>query len=134
MHHDSLLVDRPASLDGPGQSDQSGVRPDEGGRRPRALPEPAAPPAGGRAPVPDLLGEQVTGSARARHGAQVAPGEPGDEQRRLRGSQHGPPGRQDPAAAASRTRALADALDPDTGPGEQVLRVALAAAGIGGAA
>lgn len=41
---------------------------------------------------------------------------------------------QDPAVAAARTRALAEALAPDTGPGEQVLRVALAAAGIGGAA
>ncbi|GHG13229.1 hypothetical protein ACFFSH_31520 [Streptomyces filamentosus] len=41
---------------------------------------------------------------------------------------------QDPAATEARTRALAEALAPETGPGERVLRVALAAAGIGGAA
>lgn len=41
---------------------------------------------------------------------------------------------RDPAAVAFRTRALAEALAPEAGPGEQVLRVALAAAGIGGAA
>ncbi|MHC3392304.1 PLP-dependent aminotransferase family protein [Streptomyces lavendulocolor] len=41
---------------------------------------------------------------------------------------------RDPATVAPRTRALAEALAPEDGPGEQVLRVALAAAGIGGAA
>ncbi|MFJ4003829.1 hypothetical protein ACIPWL_10270 [Streptomyces sp. NPDC090023] len=41
---------------------------------------------------------------------------------------------RDPATAAPRTRSLAEALAPDAGTGEQVLRVALAAAGIGGAA
>lgn len=41
---------------------------------------------------------------------------------------------RDPATVAPRTRALAEALAPDAGPGEQVLRVALAAAGIGGTA
>lgn len=41
---------------------------------------------------------------------------------------------QDPASLVPRTRALAESLEPDAGPGEQVLRVALAAAGIGGAA
>ena len=40
---------------------------------------------------------------------------------------------QDPAALAPRTRALVEAYQPD-GPGEQVLRVALAAAGIEGGA
>ncbi|MFJ5635169.1 hypothetical protein ACIQF5_21345 [Streptomyces goshikiensis] len=39
---------------------------------------------------------------------------------------------QDPAAVAPRTRALAEGLAPAAGPAEQVLRVALAAAGIGG--
>ncbi|WP_250305351.1 hypothetical protein [Streptomyces sp. A 4/2] len=41
---------------------------------------------------------------------------------------------RDPATVAPRTLALAEALATDAGPGEQVLRVALAAAGIGGAA
>ncbi|MER5984243.1 hypothetical protein [Streptomyces sp. NPDC001787] len=41
---------------------------------------------------------------------------------------------RDPATVAPRTRALAEALAPEDEPGEQVLRVALAAAGIGGAA